>query len=206
MTIDVPRLHAVTNEGILALSDLMDRASMLACSPQVAIHVRAESMGGKKLTQIACQISTSAHQGARTIVNDRVDVALLVDADGVHLPARGMSVTAARSLMGPEKLVGRSAHSPEEAQRAADDGADYVFLGPIWETTSHPGRTAIGLDAIGQSSPARVVAIGGVTAARIPQCLEAGAYGVAAISALWQVETPRTVTEEMLLLLGCDTE
>lgn len=140
--------------------------------------------------------------GAHVFVNDRVDVALLAGAHGVHLPADGLSVPQARDIIGPTAWIGRSAHSADEAQRAMDQGADYVFLGPIWETPSHPGWAGIGVEAITQAVPARVVAIGGIDVGRVAQCRDAGAYGVAAISALWRAPDPGSVVDEMLLLLG----
>ncbi len=78
-------------------------------------------------------------------------------------------------------------------------GADYVFLGPIWETSSHPGVPGLGLEAIAAARPARVIAIGGVTPARAAACLEAGAWGVAAISALWLADDPGAAAEAFLL-------
>jgi thiamine-phosphate pyrophosphorylase len=134
-------------------------------------------------------------------VNDRTDVAMLVDAHGVHLPAGGLAVSQVRDLIGPDRWIGRSTHNPAEAQRASEEGADYVFLGPIWETPSHRGRPAIGLDAIERARGARIIAIGGVTADRAAACLNAGAYGIAAISSLWLASDPGSAAAEMLLLL-----
>ncbi len=139
---------------------------------------------------------------ARVFVNDRADVALLVGAHGIHLPADGLSVSQVRSMVGPDMWIGRSAHDADEAIQAADDGADYVFLGPIWETPFHPGRPGIGVQTIERTQPARIIAIGGVRADRVEQCVNAGAYGVAAISALWQADDPGSVAAAMLLLLG----
>ena len=84
---------------------------------------------------------------------------------------------------------------------AADDGADDVFLGPMWETPFHPGSPGIGVQTIERTQPARIIAIGGVRADRVEQCVNAGAYGVAAISALWQADDPGSVAAAMLLLL-----
>jgi thiamine-phosphate diphosphorylase len=99
------------------------------------------------------------------------------------------------------RLVGRSTHGAEEARAAAADGADYVFLGPIWPTPSHPGRPGIGVESIRQAVPARVIAIGGVTPERAAACIDAGAWGVAAISALWLAEDPAAAAAELLLCL-----
>ncbi len=198
----LPRLHAITDNNILALADLTDRAKAIGRSPNVALHARAQGAPGRRLTESAALLLDAASAtGARLFVNDRADVALLVDAHGVHLPAGGLAVSKVRNLIGPDRWIGRSTHSPADALRASEEGADYVFLGPIWETPSHPGRPAIGLDAIERAQPARIIAIGGVTTGRAEACLDAGAYGIAAISSLWLAPDPGAVAAEMLLLL-----
>lgn len=147
---------------------------------------------------------TAREGGAAFFVNDRADIARLAEADGLHLPAEGLSVAAARGLLGRGRLIGRSAHNAAEALRARDEGADYVFLGPIWPTASHPRRRALGLDAIRDARGVTVIAVGGVTPARVAQCLDAGAYGVAAIRALWDAADPASTARAMLLSLGED--
>jgi thiamine-phosphate pyrophosphorylase len=144
---------------------------------------------------------TTGRAGAHVFVNDRADVALLAGARGIHLPADGLPTDRVRDLVGPDVWIGRSVHAPEEARRAAEAGADYVFLGPIWETPSHPGRPGLGPGIIEHAQPARVVAIGGVTPDRVASCLDAGAYGVAAVSALWTAGDPGSAAATMLLLL-----
>ncbi len=202
VTTPPPRLHAITNSNILALPDLCERAESIGRSPLVALHARARDLPGRKLAGLAELMQRAARVAkARVFVNDRADVALLVEAHGIHLPADGLSVSKVRSLVGPGMWIGRSAHDADEVMRAADDGADYVFLGPIWETPSHPGHPGIGVQTIERAQPARIIAIGGVTADRVEQCMNAGAYGVAAISALWQADDPGSVAAAMLLLL-----
>ena len=117
------------------------------------------------------------------VVSSRCDVALACGAAGVNLPQRDISVADARTLLG-EGLVGRSVHSIQAAEVAAREGADYVILGPIWESPSHPrgaplGREALKLGVSAVKIP--VLAIGGVDSARAALCLEAGAAGYAAI-------------------------
>ena len=198
LTSVTPRLHAVTNDSVLALPDLEDRVRSVVRFPPAAVHVRSDSLPGGRLLEVARRLRA---WGAQIIVSDRVDLVAAGGALGVHLPARGMPVGTARRLLGPSALIGRSTHAPEEARAAWACGADYVFLGPIWETSSHPGQPSIGLDAIRQSAPARVIAIGGVTPARAPRCLDAGAWGVAAISALWMADDVAAAVEAFQLCL-----
>lgn len=186
MTAQLPRLHAVTNDSVLRLPDFLPRVASIVSVPGVAIHIRSGSAGGRGLSEIADSAIRSCPAGCNVVfVNDRVDIARVVGAAGVHLPAAGLSVTHARSIVGPDVWVGRSTHSASEVKRAADDGADYVFLGPIWHTASHPNRPPLGPDILAVTDNIHVFAIGGVTAERVPTCLDAGAYGVAVISALW---------------------
>lgn len=198
----LPKLHVPTEERILLRSDFLELARRVARSPEVALHLRGRTLGGRRLWELALALAAELRPtGAALFVNDRVDVALAAKAPGVHLPSQGMPITAARSLLGGQVFIGRSVHSPAEARAAFAEGADYVFLGPIWETTSHPQSRPLGLEAIERALPGRIVAIGGITPERAAECLRAGAYGVAAISALWDAPDPAAAAEGMLLSL-----
>ncbi|HKF79087.1 MAG TPA: thiamine phosphate synthase [Candidatus Dormibacteraeota bacterium] len=119
------------------------------------------------------------------LVNARADLAVAVGAAGVHLPERDLPVAAARRLLGGGRLVGRSVHSPAEAVRAEREGADYVVFGPVFASTSHPGREPAGLAGLARVSAAvaiPVIAIGGIDADRAAACRGAGAAGFAAIA------------------------
>lgn len=194
-----PRLHAVTTDAILARPDLAAVAARLAAAGPVALHVRGRHTSARRRAEITARF---AGAGAVVLVNDRADLAFAARAHGVHLPARGLPIAAARRLLGPDALIGRSTHAPEEARRAHDEGADYVFLGPIWQTASHPDRAPLGPQAIAAARPARVIAIGGITPARVAECLAAGAFGVAAIRALWDADDPGSAARTMLVCLG----
>jgi thiamine-phosphate diphosphorylase len=114
----------------------------------------------------------------------RPDVALAGGAAGVNLPEADIAVAAARTLLGPEWLLGRSVHSLAAAARAAADGADFVIFGPIYATPSHPGSEGFGLEALANVVKALaipVLAIGGVDRERAEACLAAGAGGYAAV-------------------------
>lgn len=118
------------------------------------------------------------------LVRGRPDLALAAGAAGVNLPEADIPVAGARSLLGPDRLVGRSVHSPPAAAVAEAEGADFVLFGPVFPTPTHPGMPALGLAALGEVVRAvaiPVLAIGGVDAARGARCLEAGAAGYAAI-------------------------
>jgi thiamine-phosphate pyrophosphorylase len=122
-------------------------------------------------------------------VNDRVDVALALGL-GVHLPENALPTRIARALLPPGTLLGRSTHDLAGVQRAREEGADYALLGPIFETPSkRPYGPPLGLEALRAAGQAvagfPILAVGGITGGRVGSCLDAGAYGVAAIGAVW---------------------
>lgn len=128
------------------------------------------------------------------LVNDRADIAASLGI-GVHLPEEGLPTKAARRMVGSTALVGRSIHSLDAAFYARDEGADYVIFGPVFDTPSKrvygppQGVEALRVVARGLGS-FPVLAIGGITPERAGACIEAGAYGLAAIGALWDSGDP----------------
>ena len=117
------------------------------------------------------------------IVSSRCDVAVACGAAGVNLPERDIAIEFARGLVG-HGLIGRSVHSLEGAQRAQVEGADFVIFGPVWESASHPDIRPAGVDALARVATAvriPVLAIGGLTQARVAEVLQTGAAGYAAI-------------------------
>ncbi len=142
--------------------------------------------GVLELAQTAQEICGASK--ARLLINSDFEIARKVGAFGTHL-RESQSIYAVRKLLEPEYSVGQSVHSLEAAFRAEKAGADYLVFGSIFPTPSHPGSTPLGLDALREftdqvSIP--VYAIGGITLQNARLCLEAGAYGVAAISAIWK--------------------
>jgi len=196
----LPKLHAVTHNSILEHPDYAERACSLAVSSEVALHLRSRTLGGRELFQLArLMLESVADTGTAVLVNDRADVARAAELDGLHLPASGLPVAAARRILGADRLIGCSTHSVSEAHAARDAGADYVFLGPIWSTPSHPDQAPLGPEIISQIEGIPVIAIGGVTPKLVAVAVEAGAYGVAAITSLWYAGEPNAVARRMLL-------
>lgn len=146
------------------------------------VQLRDAEAGGRALEREARLLV--AESPVPVVVSGRVDVALAVGAAGAHLPAHDLPVAAARRLLGPDRLLGRSVHSRESAAAAEAEGADYVVFGSVFPTPTHPGQPAAGLDALGEVAASvriPVLAIGGVDAERAVACREAGAAGYAAI-------------------------
>jgi thiamine-phosphate pyrophosphorylase len=127
-------------------------------------------------------------------VNDRVDVALAVDVDGVHLGGRSLPVSAARRLLGSERWVGVSCRDAAQIAASRREGADYAFLGTIFPTSTHPEAAAMGLEGLaatlGGLGGFPVMGIGGVDPASVPGVLGAGAHGVAVVRGVWDARDP----------------
>jgi thiamine-phosphate diphosphorylase len=132
-------------------------------------------------------------------VNARSDVAAAVAAHGVQLGRDDLAPADARRLM-VRGWIGCSIHTLDEAAAAVKEGADFLVVGAVYESASHPGRPAAGLDLVRQTSRLGVpiIAIGGITSARAPQVRDAGGYGVAAISALWDAPDPAAAALDLL--------
>jgi len=127
------------------------------------------------------------------LVRGRPDLALAAAAAGVNLPEADIPAAAARFLLGPDRLVGRSVHTLAAATVSAKEGADFVIFGPVFATPSHPGSAGLGLAALGEVVRAvaiPVLAIGGVDAVRGAACIDAGAGGYAAIRLFAEERAP----------------
>jgi thiamine-phosphate pyrophosphorylase len=149
--------------------------------------------------QQLCQLCH--HYGALFIINDRVDLALAVDADGVHLGQEDMPIATARQLLGPQRLIGRSTTNSDEMQRAIAEGADYIGVGPIYETPTKEGKAAVGLEYVRyamNNSSVPWFAIGGIDTTNINDVIDAGASRVAVVRSLMQAEQPTLVTQYLI--------
>lgn len=201
----LPRLHAVTDARILAREDLIRVATRIAASagPALAIHVRDRSLPARTLLARARQLGevTQAAESA-LVVNGRADVAAAVGAQGVHLRRDDLRPAEARQVLGAawHGWVGLSVHDQREADEAMASGADFLMLGSIFPTTTHPGRPGLGVDVLRAValSGRPVLAIGGVTPARVASLRDAGAWGVAAITALWDAPDPGAAAVALL--------
>ena len=171
-----------------------------------AVQLREKDLETRSLLRMAYSLrELTSGYGAKLFINDRVDIALAVDADGVHLGGESMPAFAARKAAGEALLIGVSAHSIGEAKEAEEEGADFVTLGPIFETPSkikygHPLGPGLLSEVSGKIS-IPVFAVGGIKKERVGSVLESGAAGIALISAILGSEDIRLNTEEFMRLL-----
>jgi thiamine-phosphate diphosphorylase len=204
----LPRVHAFTDADLLVLPEFGIRAAAIAAAgAAVALHARARGASGALLSAAALRMIALARPAeAAVFVSGRPDIAAALGAHGVQLGSRDLAPADARRLL-PRGWIGRSVHTPEEAAMAVSEGADFLVVGNIYETLSHPGRPAAGLTlvtpAAGLGRP--VIAIGGITPDRAAEVKAAGGYGVAAIRALWMAADPAAATLAMLSPWTSDT-
>jgi len=195
------RLYCVTDRTQTAGRPLVDVVRAALDGGVRAVQLREKDLEGSELYHLATQLRkiTESYR-AWFLINERLDVALAVDADGVHLGQMSFPVATARRLLGPGKLIGVSTHSLAEITAAA--GTDFLVFGPVYFT---PSKAAYGepqgldrlREAVAQSS-VPIFAIGGINVERIPHVLTAGAYGVAMISALSAASDPTQAAREIL--------
>ncbi len=194
--ITIGRLHVLTDPDPLAAEEHRDLARRAIAGGADVIQYRPRETSTRRMISIARMlVDVCRRRQIPLIVNDRVDVALAADAQGVHLGREDLPISWARRLLGPDRIIGASAAHRDDAIKVANEGADYIGLGPIYATRSKPdARPAIGAGPIGEVVRAveiPVIAIGGITADRVPEVLGAGAHGVAVIEAVTRATDPQ---------------
>ena len=189
MEFEIPRLYAITDRRLSGLSHF-DQVVLLIKGGATLIQIRDKDSTPDDLYRaaVAC-IKVARPLGVRTIINDRADVALAADADGVHLGQDDLPAEEARRLLGDDRIVGVSTHTVEQAVAAASSCVDYVAMGPVFATaTKENPDPIVGLSTIAEASRGiekPLVAIGGITLGRARDVILAGADSVAVISDLY---------------------
>ncbi len=186
-----------------ALAEALAAAREAAPEIGVAVQLREKELTGGELCALGREVRALCRRfGALLTVNDRVDVALACEADGVHLRADSFSPAEARRLLGPERLVGVSAHRVLDLERAEREGADFAVYGPVYAPLSKTGYGApLGPKGLAEACRATnlpVFALGGVTAERIGELRGSGAAGVAVIGAVFGADSPAEATRSLL--------
>ena len=211
----ISRLHVVTNDLILGAADFLSAAGEVleSGSGGLTFHLRGPGTRARTLWELAVALRPIARdRNVPIMVNDRVDLALAMQADGVHLGVRSLPIAATRRLLGPSGRVGCSVHSRAEAEEICSpepdslNQPDFLLAGAIFATQSHVDRASAGPGLLrvvkGVLPSVPVLGIGGITLARIPEIVDAGAYGVAVIRAVWDAPEPGVAVTQ--LLLGLD--
>ena len=200
------RLYLITDRAASARPPVDVVEECLAAGLR-AVQLREKDLEARPLLAMARALreATRAH-GARLLINDRADVALAAGADGVQRTHTSLPVAALRAITPAGFLVGASTHSLAEARRAESDGADFVVFGPVYDTPSKraygPPQGLPALEQVAGALTRPVIAVGGLTPARVPEVLAAGAAGVAVIRDIYAAERPGEKTKAFLDALG----
>ena len=200
-----PPLLAITDRG-LARAPLTEIAEALFQAGLRWLMLREKDLDGALRRELLRDlVALGAAYGATVTVNGDLAAAEVAGAAGVHLPTGG-DLGAARRVLGPGALLGASAHSLEEAIAAAESGADYVTLSPVFESASKPGYGPAlgpaGLGAVAARLTVPAIALGGVGAGNLGSCLAAGAAGVAVMGAVMAVADPGPAAGRLLAALA----
>jgi thiamine-phosphate pyrophosphorylase len=168
-----------------------------------AIQLRERDLSARELVTLALELqAVTASRRSQLLINDRIDVALALEGVGVHLRSNSLPVSVARQVLGTQRLLGISVHAVEEAVQVESQGADYIVLGPIYETPSKqmfgPPLGIHTLERACRLVRLPIIGIGGVTAARAREMRRAGAFGVAVITAVLGAPDVESATRELL--------
>ena len=198
----IGRLHVLTDTALQSRFSHVALTELAVSGGADTIQFRQKSGATKELIEIATLMRrVCAEKGAAFIVNDRIDVAIASEADGVHLGQDDFPIPLARKLLGKDRIIGGSAATLGEMEICIREGADYVGFGPVYPTGSKDDAGPVsGIDIlkrIVESSPVPVIAIGGIDQNNASHVMGAGAHGIAVISSVCCREDPKEATREL---------
>ncbi len=198
-----PRLYLVTDRGYMGTRDIADVVRRAVAGGVTVCQLREKDCPVGELVEIGRRLkAVLAPLGVPLIINDRLDVAQAVEADGVHLGQKDMPCADARRILGPEAIIGLSVETLEQARQAEDLDVDYLGVSPIYPTptkTDTEGAWGLdGLSALRRSTRHTLVAIGGIKAENAASIIEAGADGVAVVSAICASPEPEEAARRIL--------
>lgn len=199
-------LYLVTDRGLARGRPTVDVVREAVAGGVTCVQLREKSCGTRDFLEEARRLRALTRElGVPLIVNDRVDIALAIEADGVHLGQQDMPIPDARRVGPPEWIIGASAESLEQARLAEQAGADYVGVSPVFATPTKadaaPPLGLAGLRAIRAAVKIPLVAIGGIHAGNAREVIQAGADGIAVVSAIVAVESPMDAAKQLRQLV-----
>jgi thiamine-phosphate pyrophosphorylase len=202
MVRSIPRLYVVTDRQQTAGRPLEAVVAAAARGGAGMIQLREKDLTARELYDLGARLqSLLIPYGIPLLINDRLDVAQALDAAGVHLAGHSLSPTQARRQLGPDKLLGVSTHSLEEARQAMREGVDFIVFGPVYDTPSkRQYGSPQGLQRLAEvvaHVTCPVIAIGGIDTDNLPQVLQTGAHGVAMIRAVLAAPDPCLATRQL---------
>ncbi len=206
----IGKLHILTDTVLQSRFSHMEITRLAIAGGADTIQYRQKSGSTREMIEIARNMKRLCSEaGVTFIVNDRLDVAIAAEADGVHLGQDDFPIPMARELLGEGRIIGGSAATLDEARKCLSEGADYVGFGPVYPTSSKDDAGPVsGIDILKQVVeiiPLPIIAIGGVGAENIPDVMRAGARGIAVISAVCCQDDPEEATRALYQALNKGT-
>ena len=203
----IGKLHILTDTVLQSRFSHMELTEQAIAGGADTIQFRHKKGSTREMIQVAIEMKRlCSEKGVIFIVNDRIDVAIASKADGVHLGQDDFPIHLARKLLGDDRIIGGSAATMEEAEKCLSDGADYVGFGPVYPTGSKEDAGPVsGIDMlrkIVETIPLPIIAIGGIDEENTPGIMQAGAHGIAVISAVCCREDPRQATRGLYEAIG----
>lgn len=201
------KLYLVTDRGIAGSRDIADIVTEAVQGGVTMVQLREKNIGTRDFVNLAIRLrSVLAPFGVPLIINDRIDVALASDADGVHIGQSDMPFAIARRLLGPEKIIGLSVENFAQIEEANALDVDYIGVSPVFATLTKTDTAApFGIEGLRRAVELSVhpaVGIGGMNAATAAEVMSAGADGIAVVSAIVGAASPRKAAENLLKIMG----
>lgn len=208
---NIGKLHIITDTSLQNRYSHVDLAEMAIAGGADTIQLRSKSVSTKELIETARAMKKiCSRSGVPLIINDRVEIAMEVEADGVHLGQDDVPISTARKMLGSSCIIGGSAGNLDEAEICLNEGADYIGSGPVYYTGSKKDAgPAIGLKSLKklvERIPVPVIAIGGISPVNIPELLKTGVHGVAVISAVCMSDDPAKATGEFTKIMDIERD
>ena len=201
------RLYGIVDLGYVRPEEVESTTAALLCGGIRILQLRAKGIAPSTVEQLARRMQPLCREaGAIFVLNDYPDMAARIGADAVHVGQDAGPLAAVRNIVGPQMLIGRSTHSPEQALAAVAEGADYIGFGPLFPTGTKPGRPSIGLQDIAavqeKLGDFPMFCIGGINGTTLPSVLQAGARRVVIVSWLLQQPDPAAAARDIINLLA----
>lgn len=201
------RLYGIVDLGYVRPEEVESTTAALLCGGIRILQLRAKGIDPATVEHLARRMQPLCREaGAIFVLNDYPDMAARIGADAVHVGQDAGPLAAVRNIVGPQMLIGRSTHSPEQALAAVAEGADYIGFGPLFPTGTKPGRPSIGLQDIAavqeQLGDFPMFCIGGINGTTLPSVLQAGARRVVIVSWLLQQPDPAAAARDIISRLA----
>ena len=198
----IGQLHVLTDTVLQSRFSHLELARMAIKGGADTIQFRQKVGATQEMIEVVRQLKQLCmDSGVTLVVNDRIDVAIAAEADGVHLGQEDFPIPLARKLLGESRIIGGSAATLEEAQKCLAEGADYIGFGPVYPTKSKEDANPVtGINLLKQAVATislPIIAIGGISVENMPEVIRAGAQGIAVISAVCCQEDPEQSTRAL---------